>query len=93
MNIHRRGYPKFIDVKEERFVKIRQVNVYVVDTGSYQLVMAESITDEGITGIGEAAVGYGIGSAAAAAMIKELADAFVIGRDPFNITDIWNDFY
>ena len=74
-------------------MKIKQVNVYVVDTGSYQLVMAESITDEGISGIGEAAVGYGIGSAAAAVMIKELADAFVIGRDPFNITDIWNDFY
>ena len=61
-------------------MKIRQVNVYVVDTGSYQLVMAESITDEGITGIGEAAVGYGIGSAAAAAMIKELAEIHLILR-------------
>ena len=48
MNIPRRGYLKFTDVKEARFVKIKQVNVYVVDTGSYQLVMAESITDEGL---------------------------------------------
>lgn len=72
---------------------IREVNVYVVETGSFRPVIVELVTDEGISGIGEGAVGFGIGSNACAAMAADLAQTFLIGQDPANISALWNDFY
>ena len=40
-------------------------------------------TDEGITGLGEAGMAYGAGHSAAAGMVKNLAEQFLIGVDPF----------
>ena len=74
-------------------MKVTRANIYVIDTGSYRPPVVELITDEGITGIGEAAVGFGIGCYASAAMMKELTENFVLGADPGRINDIWNDFY
>lgn len=74
-------------------MKIVEVNVYVVDTGGFRPPIVELITDEGIAGIGEGAVGFGIGCYAAGTMMKELAENFVLGKDPGNINSIWNDFY
>src|SRR6516164_6792755 len=42
---------------------------------------------------GGAAVAYGTGSGAAAAMVKELLQQFVLGRDPFAVEAIWSDMY
>ncbi len=72
---------------------VREINVYVVETGVYRPPIVELVTDEGIAGIGEGAVGFGVGSYAAGTMMGELAKRFVIGKDPANINDIWNDFY
>lgn len=72
---------------------VKEVSVYIVDTGSYRPVVVELVTDEGVTGIGEGAVGFGVGCYAAGAMAADLAKSFVVGKDPANITDIWNDFY
>ena len=74
-------------------MKIKQADVYVVETGSFRPILVELSTDEGICGIGEGSVGFGIGCHAAATMIKDLAENFVVGRDPSDISDIWNDFY
>ena len=68
-------------------------NIYVIETGSLRPVVVELITDEGITGIGEGAVGFGIGCNASAAMASELTENYLIGKDPANITALWNDFY
>ena len=59
-------------------MKAIAVNTYVVDVGSFRPVVVEILTDEGISGVGEGAVGFGIGCNAAAAMIKELAERFVV---------------
>lgn len=72
---------------------IKEANVYVVETGSFRPVVVELIADAGITGIGEASVGFGVGCYAAGTMIADLAKCFVIGKDPANICAIWNDFY
>lgn len=72
---------------------VKEANVYVVDTGSFRPVIVELVTDEGVTGIGEGAVGFGVGCYAAGTMMAELAECFVVGRDPARISDIWNDFY
>jgi len=74
-------------------MKVKEMNIYLVDTGSFRPVVTELVTDEGITGIGEASVAYGLGCTAAASMIAELASAYVVGKDPDKICDIWNDFY
>ena len=46
-----------------------------------------------MTGVGEGAVGFGVGCYAAAMMAEELAERFVVGKDPGEIQSIWNDFY
>lgn len=74
-------------------MRVMKVNVYVVETGSYRPVVAEIMTEEGVSGVGEAAVGFGIGANAAAILIRDLAQKFVIGKDPENVMKIWNDFY
>jgi galactonate dehydratase len=74
-------------------LKVTNANIYLVKVGALQPVVLELITDEGVAGLGEAAVAYGIGAASAAAMTKELAQAMVLGRDPFRIEEIWSEMY
>src|SRR5690349_9553337 len=50
-------------------------------------------TDEGINGVGEAGIAYGIGGTAAAGMVKDLVENSVLGRDPFRIEEIWTEMY
>jgi galactonate dehydratase len=56
-------------------MKVDAVNIYLVTTGKLHPVVVELVTDEGIAGIGEAAIAYGLGGTAAAGMIKDLASA------------------
>jgi galactonate dehydratase len=52
----------------------------------------EILTDEGVTGIGEAAIAYGVGGTACAGMVKDLA-ARIVGRDPSRIEELWSELY
>ena len=47
-------------------------------------------TDEGITGVGEAGLAYDWGHSAAANMVKEIAEALLIGFNPFNTELLWS---
>jgi L-alanine-DL-glutamate epimerase-like enolase superfamily enzyme len=47
-------------------------------------------TDEGISGVGEAGLAYDWGHSAAAAMIKEISEAVLIGFDPFSTEKLWS---
>jgi mandelate racemase len=49
-------------------------------------------TDEGLYGLGEAGMAYGVGGSAAAGMIKDLA-GLLLGRDPFDTEAIWEKFF
>ncbi|MGI4849076.1 MAG: mandelate racemase/muconate lactonizing enzyme family protein, partial [Janthinobacterium lividum] len=51
------------------------------------------LTDEGITGFGEAGIAYGLGQTAVAGMVKDLAERILIGKDPFRIEAIWTEMY
>ncbi|MNY63945.1 hypothetical protein D3C86_2009790 [compost metagenome] len=66
-------------------MKIVSAKVFLVDSGYVKPIIVELTTDEGITGIGEAAIAYGLGATAAAGMIKDFCDRLVIGADPFRI--------
>lgn len=50
-------------------------------------------TDEGISGVGEVGVAYGIGHTAAAGFVKDMAEAFLLGRDPMKTEKLWADFF
>src|SRR5689334_17113756 len=72
---------------------VRTVNIYLVTTGNLHPVVVELVTDEGIAGIGEAAIAYGLGGTAAAGMVKDLAARCIVGRDPSRIEALWSEMY
>ncbi len=74
-------------------LKVTGVRIYLVQVGGRHPVLAQVLTDQGLTGVGEAAVAYGSGATAAAGMIKDLAQEFMLGRDPFAIEAFWSDMY
>jgi galactonate dehydratase len=81
------------DGKPKRAMKITEVQVYLVSVGGRHPVLARVLTDEGVSGVGEAAIAYGIGATAAAGMIKDLAQEFLLGKDPFLIEALWSEMY
>jgi galactonate dehydratase len=74
-------------------MKIEQVRIYLVQSGNFHPVLVEIATDAGITGIGEAAIAYGLGGTAAAGMITDFADRLLIGRDPARIEALCGEMY
>ncbi len=74
-------------------MKVTEIKIYRVSIGGRNPVLVQVFTDAGIHGVGEAAVAYGSGAPAAAAMIKELAEGFVLGKDPFTIEALWSAMY
>ncbi len=74
-------------------MRMTGAKIYLVKIGSLHPVLLELLTDEGIVGVGEAAVAYGIGATSAAGMVKDLIDAMVLGRDPFRIEELWTEMY
>jgi galactonate dehydratase len=81
-------------------VKITEVEIFDVKLTSTTIrgarwnpVIVRIKTDEGISGIGEVALAYGVGSDAGVGMAKNLAESFLIGADPFRIEQIWDTMY
>jgi galactonate dehydratase len=74
-------------------MKITEVKVYLVSIGGRHPVLAQVQTDEGQSGLGEAAIAYGTGATAAAGMVKDLAQEFLLGKDPFAIEARWSEMY
>jgi len=74
-------------------MKIEQASIFHVPTGSRRAVILELVTDTGISGIGEAGIAYGAGGGAAAEMLREMVDRFVLGKNPDSIGTIWHDIY
>ena len=74
-------------------MKVARVDVYLVRAGNLHPVIVEIILDDGLAGIGEAAIAYGVGGTAAAGMVKDLAERFVVGADPAGIEALWAEMY
>jgi len=74
-------------------MKIVAARIYLIDIDGRRPVLVELLTDEGISGVGDASVAYGASATAAAGMVKDLAEAFVLGKDPFRIEAIWSEMY
>jgi galactonate dehydratase len=66
-------------------MKIKSIKIYITRLGGRHPIITRVFTDEGLTGTGEAAIAYGVGMTAAAGMIKDLGERFLLGKDPRNI--------
>ncbi len=56
---------------------------------AWRPIYARIHTDEGITGLGEVGLAYGVGGLASAPMILSLAQSFVLGKDPNDTETMW----
>jgi galactonate dehydratase len=74
-------------------MKLVRAKIYLVRIGTLHPILVELITDEGLVGVGEAGLAYGIGGTAAAGMIKDLIEGLVLGKDPFRIEALWSEMY
>jgi galactonate dehydratase len=74
-------------------LRVTAARIFILRIGGRYPVLLQLVTDQGISGLGDAAVAYGTGAESAAAMIKELVQQFVLGKDPFAIEAIWSSMY
>jgi galactonate dehydratase len=74
-------------------LRVSRANVYLVRAGNLHPVIVELVLDDGLSGIGEAAIAYGVGGTAAAGMLKDLAERFIVGADPSSIEALWAEMY
>ena len=80
-------------------MKITDVEIFDVNTDPkdfdipWHPVLVRINTDEGVSGVGEAGLAYGVGHSAAAGMIKNLAEAYLIGFDPMKTEKLWEDMF
>lgn len=77
-------------------MKIKQVDIYQLHwqglSPVWHPVAVRLTTDTGLAGFGEAGTAYGIGSVGTVGVLQELAHRLV-GKDPAQISQIWQDFY
>ncbi|WP_353120312.1 mandelate racemase/muconate lactonizing enzyme family protein [Nitratidesulfovibrio sp.] len=75
-------------------MKITAVEVFDLDVEGTAIpwhpVVVRIHTDEGISGVGEAGLAYGSGHSGAAGMLVNLAEEFLLGKDPTETESIWN---
>lgn len=78
-------------------MKVTRVEIYHVALSShprnFKPVILRVLTDDGVTGVGELALAYGIGGSAGVGMLRDMAEALLIGADPMRIDYIWNELY
>jgi galactonate dehydratase len=72
---------------------ISKVRIYIATIGGRHPVLVQIFTDRGAIGVGEAALAYGTGATAVAGMVKDLAEGFLLGKDPFRIEALWSEMY
>ncbi|OCW56678.1 mandelate racemase/muconate lactonizing enzyme family protein [Hoeflea olei] len=73
-------------------MRVVNMKIYRITRGELHPVLVELVTDEGITGWGEAAVAYGIGAQAVAGMLADLSPK-VIGADPSFPRNVYHEVY
>lgn len=74
-------------------LRITGAEVFVVPAGAQRQPVLRLHTDAGVTGLGEAAVGFAIGALGAAGMIEDLVNHLILGQDPFAVEHLWQEMY
>jgi len=63
---------------------------FAATQGSWHPVILKLTTDDGIVGLGEAGLAYGVGHHGAVGMLEDFVRTFVIGANPLDREVIWN---
>ncbi len=71
--------------------KVERVDTILVNGLWRNFLFVKITTNDGIVGWGEGSLGWK--EFAVAQMIREMADRYVIGMDPFRIEDLWFKLY
>ena len=80
-------------------MKITSIEVFVITADWTQVinrlnpVLVRINTDEGISGLGEVGLAFGVGAEAGAFYVKNLAEKLLIGADPMNVEGIWETMF
>ncbi len=75
-------------------MKITAVDIHDVAYNlAWNPIFVRISTDEGIEGVGEVSLAYGAGCGAAVGMVKQLAQRFLLGADPFRIEAMWHTLF
>ncbi len=79
-------------------MRITSVDIYDVKLDAspatqWNPVVVRVNTDDGLYGLGEVALAYGVGAPAGLGMVKHLAERFLIGADPFRAEQLWDAMY
>lgn len=77
-------------------MKVTKVEIFDINVEPMPMwhpVIIRVHTDEGITGLGEVGLAYGTGHTAGAGMVKNLAENFVLGADPFKSEKLWDTMF
>ncbi len=56
-------------------------------------VMVELMTDDGLTGVGEVGMAYGVGARGSVGVLQDFLEAFVIGKNPLANEPIWESMF
>uniref|UniRef100_UPI003B524C03 mandelate racemase/muconate lactonizing enzyme family protein n=1 Tax=Roseovarius indicus TaxID=540747 RepID=UPI003B524C03 len=75
-------------------MKITKARIYKIPSGGITPVVLELEAEDGTKGLGEACIAYGAGSTAAAGMVYDILERYVIGGvSAFDGEKVWNRFY
>ena len=78
-------------------MKITKVEIFDIrlprPRASWNPVLLRVHTDEGISGVGELALAYGTGNLAGQGMLRNMAERFLIGANPFRIEEMWDTLF
>src|SRR5690554_539800 len=71
-------------------MKITAINTYYSKEAHRNLIFIEVVTDEGLTGVGEA---YSVGPDEMVGVTVKDFESWLVGKDPRNIEGLWQEMY
>ena len=70
---------------------VERVDTFLVEAAWRNFLIVKMTTNDGIVGWGDGTLGWK--EFAVEAMVKEFAERYLVGRDPFRIEDLWFRLY
>jgi galactonate dehydratase len=77
-------------------MKITSIEIFditIAERPPWNPVIIRINTDEGISGLGEVGLSFGVAHSSGLGMVKDLSHEFLIGLDPMRIEAIWEQLF
>lgn len=76
-----------------RIVKVEIFDIHMEGAPLWHPILLRATTDEGISGLGEVGLAYGVGHSAGVGMARDLAERFMLEADPFQTERLWDAMF